>query len=466
MSTLPHLDLAAWLLDNDVEILGEQIASLRVDLISSDTRNLSKGDVYLPLRGEHFDGHHFIFQAFAAGAQRAFCERAYYQAHQNELKAFNLILVENSLKALHTLARAWRSQLGIPVIAITGSSGKTSTKEILAQVLSPFFEVHRTAQNYNNEIGVPKTLIELRPEHDICILEMGMRGLEQIQVLCEIAAPDYGIISNIGPVHLSELGTQENIAQAKWELAEWLTQHQGILAINAENTYLTNLAEKYTGQIYRCGKQAGADLRLISCKPHAQEQEIFYSLPDGTQNSVRLDLQGEHQALNLLTCLAILYALGKRLPEGHTLHIPRLFGRQEQYILPSGPTLIHDAYNANPDSMRAALKVLQQTEGQRIAVLGKMAELGPEAERFHFELGQFCDSLHLEHVYIIGSEAKAILDGLQAVPGTYLRDNQTASALLPSLLENASTVLFKASRSAGLEEVVNTLVSHYSRLAK
>ena len=431
-------------------------------LISTDTREIKSGSVFIPLVGDKFDGHAFLSQAFEQGASLAFCAQNYYEIHQAQLADYNLILVEDTLLAYQRLATAWRRALKIPVIAITGSSGKTSTKEILNQVLVPFYKVHRTEANFNNQIGVPKTLLTLRPEHQVAIVEMGMRGLGQIAELCDIAEPDYGIITNIGPVHLSELGSIENIIRAKWELADYLQVHQGTLAINHENQYLRDKAQDYRGQLVKCGKDRADQIQLIASENMAEGQKIDYRI-DQSSKSVYLDLEGEHQALNLLCCIGILNAMGRQLPDQHQLAIPRLFGRQQKLEL-AGRILTNDAYNANPDSMKAALSVLAQSPGRRIAVLGKMAELGPDAQAFHQEIGRFCENLHLDAVYVLGAEAKGILDGIESAAAYYFDDRESLVSDLKQTIQRGDTVLFKASRSASLEEVFNPVAQYFSNL--
>lgn len=462
---VPHLDLAAWLQENACEAHGQlPLNELRPTDLTTDTRQLKSGSVFVPLRGDSFDGHGFLAQAFEQGAVLAFCSRDHFETERSALENFPLILCEDTLKAYQALARAWRRQLNVPVIAITGSSGKTSTKEILAEVLAPFFKVHRTALNYNNQIGVPKTLLDLEPGHDLCLVEMGMRGLGQIQELCEIAEPDYGVITNIGPVHLSELGTMANIAQAKWELGDWLQEHSGTLSINNDNSWLYSLGESFQGEsarLVRCGKDAVNDLQLLELTPEPGGQTLRYRIADAEPRSLWIDLEGEHQALNLLCCLGLLHALGQSLPDGHRLEIPRLFGRQQRQTL-AGRVFINDAYNANPDSMKAALGVLAQQPGRRIAVLGKMAELGPMAENYHRDLGVVCEELGLDAVYVVGAEARSLLTSLSRVPGYYYQDKASLIAALKTALQPGDTILFKASRSASLEEVVEPLAQHFT----
>ncbi|PKL77167.1 MAG: UDP-N-acetylmuramoyl-tripeptide--D-alanyl-D-alanine ligase [Candidatus Melainabacteria bacterium HGW-Melainabacteria-1] len=470
-----RIDLGQWMQDNPASLsaAGQSAGSLlqfaiHPDELSTDSRQISPGSVFLPLSGEHFDGHSFLAQVFEQGARLAFCSQAYYAAHAAELTGLPLLLVPDTLSAYQSLARKWRRQLRIPVIAITGSSGKTSSKEILYQLLSPNLNLHRSQANYNNEIGVPKTLLELRPEHALCIVEMGMRGPGQIAELCAIAEPEYGLITNVGPVHLSELGTMEHIARAKWELADWLAQHQGLLVINHENSWLAELSETYPGRLLRCGKDPVNDLQLLNSEAESQGQRISYRIGEQPEKMIWLDLEGEHQALNLLCGLGMMYALrqnlGQDLSPPQRISVPRLFGRQQRLEC-AGLVLINDAYNANPDSMKAALQVLAQQPGRRIAVLGKMAELGPQAEVYHRDLGLICEDLDLDAVYVVGAEARPLLNSLSQVPGHYFAQKQDLTAALLAALQPGDTVLFKASRSACLEEVVSPVTQHFANLA-
>ncbi|MBF2053043.1 MAG: UDP-N-acetylmuramoyl-tripeptide--D-alanyl-D-alanine ligase [Candidatus Sericytochromatia bacterium] len=461
-----YLDLLAWLKQAGYSLsaAAAQLAADRFQfeprMISTDTRSLQPGALYVPLRGERFDGHDYLLQAFETGAALALCEQSVFEATE-ALQQLPLILVDHTLAAYQDLARSWHRQLGTPVIGITGSSGKTSTKEILYQVLSPFFVVHRTEANLNNEIGVPHTLLALQPEHQLCIVEMGMRGLGQITTLCSIAEPVYGIITNIGPVHLSELGSQEAIAQAKWELARYLEAHQGLLVINTDNTWLQRLGAEYPGRLLRCGQAEEADLQLQAFRLADQGQQLFYCF-EGQDYQASLDLEGLHQALNLLCCLGVLSAL-QPLPASLDIAVPRLSGRQEEIRLKPELTLINDSYNANPDSMRAALQVLAARPGQRVAILGKMAELGPDAERFHIALGAYCRDLGLDQLVVIGTEAAGIATGFGADAVWFYPDNAAAIADLPNRLDPLNgQILVKASRSARLEEIVHALRDRFA----
>lgn len=469
------IDLYPWCEENNAIPRGLDAATLtcRPDQISTDSRTLIHGGIYVPLRGENFEGHDFILQSLEAGASLSFCERDFFAQQQSTDPRWEkapLILVDDTLKAFQSLAHTWRRLLNTPIIAITGSSGKTSTKEILKQVFARDFNVHATPANWNNEIGVPKTLLMLTPAHDLCLIEMGMRGLGQIQELCEIAAPDYGVITNIGPVHLGELGSQGAIVQAKWELAEYLFAHAqapNCLVINTDNPFLkaqyAQLPAAQQQRVACVGQAENNDLQLIKSSSDSQHlQHLHYQYHQGEIHSLSLDLLGTHQALNLLSGLMLLHLLGKPPLTKQTLSIPRLSGRQETHTLPAnGGTLINDSYNANPDSMRAALEALQQLPAPHIAVLGMMGELGPDSELYHRQLGAYCAKQGINHVVVIGQAAAGIMEELPVHQGSFCQTPEEAIALLHQL--NAkfpqASILVKASRSARLEEVVNGFLS-------
>ncbi len=438
-------------------------------LISTDSRTIPPGGIFIPLRGENHDGHVFLKQVLESPARLGFCDEAYFQAHQSELTDLPLILVSDTLLAYQMLARQWRRQMNLPVVGITGSSGKTSTKELLAAVLAPFYKVHKNALNYNNQIGVPKTLLELTPEHEMCIVEMGMRGLGQIDELARISEPNAGLISQIGTAHLSELGSQENIARAKWELAEYLQAKQGLLLGQAEDTWQRQMARTTPElKLLWCGSAPDSTVRLLSCEESEEGQTLIYQLPEGPPRTLRLFLPGQHQARNLMLCLGYLYSLGHTLPDDFEVVPEQLSGRNEQIHLPGDITLINDAYNANPDSMRAALQVLASLpiKGRKWAVLGKMAELGPDSERFHRELGIYCQDLPLQGLCVIGEEARPLAEAASksaAFEVHFFESNTSCAAFLQGQIQAQDQIFFKGSRSARLEEVIAALLAAHQK---
>ncbi|PIQ27398.1 UDP-N-acetylmuramoyl-tripeptide--D-alanyl-D-alanine ligase [bacterium (Candidatus Blackallbacteria) CG17_big_fil_post_rev_8_21_14_2_50_48_46] len=434
---------------------------IRPEQISTDSRAIPEGGLFIPLRGEFHDGHAYLLKSFELGAQAAFCEKQVYEANRNTYADLPLLLVENCLSAYQALARQWRRQLNIPVIGITGSSGKTSTKEILAAVLSPFLKVHKNKANFNNEIGVPKTLLEIPVDAQVAIIEMGMRGQGQITELAEIAEPNLGLITQIGTAHLSELGSQANIADAKWELAKFLEAHQGKLFAQAEDP-LQRLAAQQTPQlaISWCGESEDSLVRLLSVTEYDTFQEIEYQVQAGKVHTLQLMMPGRHQVRNLLLCLGVLSALGYVLPEHTQIEPEQLFGRNQIIELPNSATLINDAYNANPESMRATLEVFGRRKAKRkIAVLGKMGELGPQSPQLHAELGKFCSQLELDYLIGLGDETQILIENAErgAFQRLWFQEHAECIQALTQLLAPGDLLLLKASRSAQLEKLIEGL---------
>ncbi len=418
--------------------------------ISTDTRTVAPGQLFLALRGESFDGHLFVEQAIAAGAIAAIVD----QPLDSDVPQ---IIVSNTLQAYQTLGRWWRDQFTIPVIAITGSVGKTTTKELLAAALWTAGSVLKTEANFNNEIGVPKTLLNLTPDHDFAVIEMGMRASGEIAELTRIARPDIAIITNVGTAHIGRLGSREVIAQAKCELlAEMPSGSTAIL--NAENTLLLNTAKTvWSGQTITYGLSTG-DLRGNLLNERVIELDgVTYPLP----------LPGEHNALNFLAAIAVIRLLKldeSGLRQGITVNLPG--GRAEQIQLPNDITLLDESYNAGLESMTAALKLLANTPGaRRIAVLGPMKELGEYAEAIHREVGNLVKTLQIDALYILdtGFEGNAIAQGASPVPTQQFDTHQVLAKMLTEKLQAGDRVLFKASHAVGLDRIVKAIQSFYAK---
>ncbi len=412
--------------------------------VNTDTRTIEPGQLFVALRGESFDGHCFAQQAIAAGAIAALVD------HPLDTDIPQLV-VKDTLFAYQTIGRWWRDQFSIPIIAITGSVGKTTTKELIAAALQTAGSVLKTEANFNNEIGVPKTLLNLNPDHNFAVIEMGMRGRGEIATLAQIARPNIAIITNVGTAHIGRLGSREAIAQAKCELLAEMPL-SSIAVLNAENPLLLETANTiWEGQTITYGLTAG-DLRGTLLNETTLEVEgIQYPLP----------LPGEHNALNFLAAIAIMRLLEldqAPLRAGITVNLPG--GRAEQYKLPNDIVLLDETYNAGAESMEAALKLLAQTSGtRRIAVLGPMKELGEYAEELHHKVGAQVEALALDALYILdmGAEGTAIAQGTTSVP---TQQFATHDALIEHLLTNLTPgdrVLFKASHAVGLDRVVHAL---------
>lgn len=416
--------------------------------ISTDTRTVEPGQLFVALRGESFDGHRFVAQAIASGAIAAIVD-------QPTAVAVPQLLVKDTLRAYQTLGRWWRDQFNIPIIAITGSVGKTTTKELLAAALGTAGSVLKTEANFNNEIGVPKTLFNLTPDHHFAVIEMGMRGRGEIAELTRIARPDIAIITNVGTAHIGRLGSREAIAQAKCELlAE--TPKGGTAILNADNALLLETAQTvWQGNTITYGLSAG-DLRGTLVNESTLEVEgTAYPLP----------LPGAHNALNFLAAIAVMRLLQldeAPLRQGISVYLPS--GRATQIQLPNDILLLDESYNAGLESMTAALKLLAQTPGaRRIAVLGPMKELGDFSEAIHREVGALVKTLAIDALYVLdqGSEGQAIAQeastGTAPVPTQTFERHQDLIAALLADMKSGDRLLFKASHAVGLDRVVQGL---------
>ncbi|MEG4422285.1 UDP-N-acetylmuramoyl-tripeptide--D-alanyl-D-alanine ligase [Microcoleus sp. LAD1_D5] len=418
--------------------------------IATDTRTLEGGEVFLALRGDNFDGHQFLAKARDLGAIAAIVDRDW----QEELPNFPLLRVDDTLKAYQSIARWWRDQFSIPIVAVTGSVGKTTVKELIAAVLSTKGKVLKTQYNYNNEIGVPKTLLELSPLHNYAVIEMGMRGSGEIALLSQIARPTVAVITNVGTAHIGRLGSEEAIAQAKCELlAEMPTDSIAIL--NHDGDRLIATASKlWQGKTLTYGLEGG-DL----CGKLLNHNTMFV---DGVE--LPLPLPGRHNAVNYLAALAVGKALGidwEVLKQGLSVQLPD--GRARRYDLPEDIMILDETYNAGLESMLAALRLLADTPGKRrIAVLGTMKELGDRAIEFHRQVGRVARDLHLDALFIFADfeEAAAMAAGAAGLPfveiGDIARENsrEDLARHLMEFVTPGDRILFKASHSVELNRVV------------
>jgi UDP-N-acetylmuramoyl-tripeptide--D-alanyl-D-alanine ligase len=417
--------------------------------ICTDTRSLQPGQVFLCLRGENFDGHRFVAAALELGAIAVVTDHPL----PGEIPQ---LLVTDTLVAYQTLGRWWREQFSIPVIAITGSVGKTTTKEFLAAVLGKFGRVLKTQDNFNNEIGVPKTLLELTAEHDYAVIEMGMRGPGEIACLTQIARPDIAVITNVGTAHIGRLGSREAIAAAKCELLAKMPA-SSVAVLNAEQPLLLATAERvWSGRTYTYGLVGlgAADLQGKILADHTLEVSgMKFPLP----------LPGDHNALNFLAALTVVNVLNldrSRLQQKLEITLPE--GRARRYQLPQDIELLDETYNAGRESMEAALRLLASTPGQRrVAVLGPMRELGDFALDLHTQVGQLVRELDLDALLILDTEAEgtAIASGAFPLASQKFASHEALQDYLQAFVKPGDRLLFKASHSVGLNQVVEALRS-------
>lgn len=424
--------------DDDTVPQARERRQLPVAGISTDTRSITPGDVFLALRGDRFDGHAFVDQAIAQGAIAAIVD----QVIGADLP---LIVVPNTLAAYQAIARHYRQQFAIPVIAVTGSVGKTTTKELISAVLATQGSVLKTQANYNNEIGVPKTLLELSRDHDFAVIEMGMRASGEIALLTQIAQPDIAVITNVGTAHIGRLGSEEAIAQAKCELLAELPA-TGIAILNHDNPLLLKTGQAvWTGRVITYGL-TGGDL-------HGQLIDSETLLVDGMK--LPLPLPGRHNALNYLAAIAVAKLLNvdlAPLTQGLQVELPQ--GRSRRYDLPNDIVILDETYNAGLESMLAAIDLLRETPGTRhIAVLGTMKELGDRSRELHQRVGQAAQPLDRLLILADPIESAAMSKGAGAIAEEFTDAEAVVDRLLAEV-RPGDRLLFKASRAVGLDRVV------------
>jgi UDP-N-acetylmuramoyl-tripeptide--D-alanyl-D-alanine ligase len=420
--------------------------------IDTDTRSLQSQQIFLALRGTNFDGHDFVGQAAEMGAIAAIVD------HPVACSLPQLV-VPDTLAAYQQIAAWWRDQFEIPVIGVTGSFGKTTTKELIAAILGKFGSVLKTQFNYNNEIGVPKTLLELDKKHHFAVIEMSMRSFGEIAILSEITKPTIGVITIAGTAHIGRLGSVEAIAQAKCELLATMPQ-SSTAVLNYDSTRLMCTAAKvWSGPTVTYGL-SGGDLRGRLIDPQTL-QVAGQILP--------LPLPGQHNATNFLGAIAVAQVLGldwSFLRGGLQVDLPA--GRAKRLELAQEITFLDETYNAGLESMLAALDLLATTPGQRrIAVLGTMKELGEMTEQYHHQVGAKARDLGLEGLFVLADdpEAGAIAVGARPKSAECFTSHSDLITRLREFIQPGDTVLFKASRSVKLDTIIDALLPNYTRLA-
>lgn len=452
--------------------------------VTWDSRRVAPGDLYVALAGERVDGHDFAGDAVDAGAA------AVLAMHEVDA-VVPTIIVPDTARAFTELAAAWRDLLTGTVIGLTGSSGKTTTKNLVRDVLAHDLKVVATKANQNNELGVPRTLLAADADTQAVVVEMGMRGRGQIAELAEFAKPDWGLITNVGTSHIELLGSRDEIARAKAELFEALPESRGIAFVNAADDYAyevcaqARLAERgimtvfFGGQVEHSEGVASVPVCVWATDIQLDEESrptfVMHAvgfeqldLPEANgEERCTLELRGLHNVSNACAAAAVGLASGMTLAACRdALEASRPeAGRQQVHHTPQGVTVVDDSYNANPDSMAASLATFaaMDVSGRRIAVLGDMLELGDHSQASHEQVGTLAAASSLDRLVCVGPWSRVMAKaaheaGMPEEAITWCEDAEAALALLNGALESGDAVLAKASHSIGLERVVEGLV--------
>ncbi len=420
--------------------------------ISIDSRKIKKGFLYIPIRGERFDGHDFIESAAENGAVCTLTER------QSDKSSIPQIVVKSTFQALKDIAEYYRSLFkNIKIIGISGSSGKTSTKEMIYSVLSESFNVLKTEGNLNNEIGVPQTIFRLSDEYDTAVIEMGINHFGEMTNLAKMVKPDIAVITNIGCAHLEFLGSRDGILKAKTEMLPFISP-DGMTVLNGDDDKLRTV--KHDNTVF-FGFDKENEVRAEDIKPCGFDGTEFTIVRGSSKQKAFVPALGNHMVMNALAAFAIAEKLS--MPDDKIIsgisHFKNIDGRFN-VIKTSEYTLINDCYNANPESVKASLRVLSTLEGRRVAILADMKELGENSELMHYETGKLAAEL-IDVLICIGDQAKFLQKGA-AESGTGIQTvhfdtNDQAVAELKNILKKSDTILIKGSHSMKLSEITDFL---------
>ena len=442
----------------------EELLEKEVSSITTDSREVEEGALFVPIVGVHVDGHSFIGQVMDKGALATLSER--------ELgpQPYPYIRVMSCLRAVRYMAEEYLKELKIPVVGVTGSVGKTSTKEVVAAVLARKFRVLKTQGNHNNELGLPLTVFSLREGHEIAVLEMGISDFGEMSRLARIARPDVGVITNIGWCHLENLRSREGVFQAKTELLDWI-KPEGRIILNGDDDMLCRVEEHKGRRSVFFGLNPefpvwadhveGLGLKGIRCRIHAGGQESELTIP----------LPGQHMVYNALAGAAVGLAFGMDLKEICSgIEGLQALGGRFNILTCGGMTVVDDCYNASPVSVKASLEMLQDGSGRRVAILGDMGELGDDEVELHEEVGRFAGRQKIEALYTVGPLCRYLAEAARSEnPGLVVEHYNTLREFLPLVSEKTEpgdTVLVKASHFMEFGQIVERLTGKKNGVEK
>jgi UDP-N-acetylmuramoyl-tripeptide--D-alanyl-D-alanine ligase len=434
--------------------------------ISTDSRTVAEGELFIALKGSQFDGHHYALEALQKKAGGVLIEEDKVgDIRWNGYRSRAVITVKDTLSALGDMARDWRRKYGTPVVALTGSNGKTTTKEMVAACLETTFPILKTKGNLNNLIGVPLTLLTLTEKERVAVLEMGMNVPGEIRRLTEMAEPDVGLITNIQKVHLEGVGSLERLKEEKGELFRRM-RRDGTILVNQDDPRVIDLASDYPGQKITFGIEHPAEVMAKEIRLRGAEGTSFTLILEGEVMEIRLRLLGRHFVSNALSAIAVACLFGVEVKQAKEAmeNLPPFPMRMEVVPLKGGKTLINDAYNANPYSMELALETLVEVKGKgrAIAVLGDMLELGNFTMEAHQRIGQKVRELSIDFLFALGEEApivveSAIRHGFPMERARVVESHSESISLLRQMIQNGDWILVKGSRRMAMEKIVEGL---------
>jgi UDP-N-acetylmuramoyl-tripeptide--D-alanyl-D-alanine ligase len=427
-----------------------------ISRVSTDSRTIKARDFFVALRGEHFDAHNFLEQVAHAGAAGALVSR---DPPPGLPKTFAIVRAADTLVAYQNLAANYRKTLPLKVLGITGSNGKTSTKDFAASILGRAFRVTKTEGNFNNHVGLPRTILEANRDHQFAVWELGMNHPGEIAALARIASPDAGLITNIGVAHIKFMGSREAIAQEKGALAEAIDPG-GFVVLNAEDDFSASIANRTRARVIFAGIEKGT-IHAIEVQQASGGCE--FTIVEGAHRCrAQLPVPGLHMVENAMLAVAAGRAFGVSLEECAAGLVSAPLAKARLQIREiHGVQFIDDSYNANPDSMKAALRTLMEldTDGKRIAVLGRMLELGAESELGHREVGEAAATLGIDHLISIGNDTIALAAEQAGLENSAIaQDASDAAEMLNEIVEPGDLVLIKGSRSSRTELVLDEFV--------
>lgn len=441
--------------------LKEKEKNININGVSTDTRTMKKGQLFVPIIGENFDGHKFIEKAIENGAVASLWK----ESHPIPDIDFPFILVEDTLKAIQTLSKEYRNQLSIKVVGITGSNGKTSTKDILSSILKTRYKTFKTQGNLNNELGVPLTLLSIDEDVEIAVIEMGMSSLGEIEVLTNLATPDAAIITNIGTAHLQELKTKENIMKAKLEIVKGLKPN-GLFVYNGDDEKLIRAveAQNISQKKHTFGKKSSNDyiVKMIS----SNIDGLKFKLENIDSPELFLPMLGNHQIFNASAAIAVARYFGLSFEDiKKGLVNVELTGMRSELLHGEGFDILNDSYNSNPDSTKAALRTLNALDkySQKIVIFGDMLELGDEEINMHKEIGREIDFNEVDYLFTFGDLAKYAVEEVKSRvskdKALAFDDKSDLIDKIKDVLKEDSIILLKGSRGMKLEEIAKNLLS-------